>query len=403
MLSEQMIEKLVEPIIRRQEAINNYVIQKIAKRVKEIGELSPSDLHRLERLLKSGDDVREINKEIARLTGLNEREIKQMIKAAAKDAYIDAKPYYDYRHKSYVPFEQNEPLQRIVKAIAQQTAGTYVNLSRSRAFMIRDPKNPARLIPTSISKAYYSVVDEAIQAVQTGVIDYGTSMRKTLKQLSDSGLRTVDYHPQSGKLYTQSLEAAVKRNLLDGIKQLSLAVQDEVGKQFGADGKEITVHEMSAPDHEPIQGHQFTNEEYEKLQNAEPFEDVNGRKFDAIERAIGEYNCYHFTYSIVIGLNKPNFTQAELDANIKRNHKGYTDSKGKHRTLYECTQVQRRMERDIRQAKREVMTGKAAGDSVLTTKAKATLRDKQKVYREFSRACGIPQKPLNVKVEGYKK
>lgn len=403
MISEKLIEKLMQPILNRQEALNSYVIKKIAARVKEIGHLLPSDVYKLEQLLKSGSDVREINKELARLTKLNEAEIKKMIKAIAQEAYKDAKPFYDYRHLSYIPFEKNETLQRTVQAIARQTAETYLNLSQSRAFMIRDRKNPQKLIPTTLSKTYYSVVDEAVQTVQLGIEDYDTAMRRTLKQLAQSGLRTVQYHPESGKLYTQSLEAAVKRNLLDGVRAINQGVQDVTGEQYGADGKEITVHEHSAPDHEPIQGHQFTNEEFEKLQNAEPFEDVQGRKFDAIERAIGEYNCYHYTYSIIIGVNKPNFTQAELDANIARNHKGYTDSKGKHHTLYECTQIQRQMERDIRQAKQSVMTGKAADDVILTAQAKVTLHEKQKAYREFSRACGLPQKPLNVHVTGYQR
>lgn len=403
MLSEDAIERLLQPIIDRQEQINTFVIEKIAKRVKEIGHLLPSDVYKLERLLKSGNDVREINKEIAHLTGLNERQIKKLIKQVALDSYIDAKPFYDYRQKPFIPFVKNKALQRVINAIAKQTADTYINLSRSRAFMLRDPKNPKKLIPTSLSKAYYSVVDEAIQASQSGTIDYGSAMRKTMEQLANSGIQTIQYHPESGKEYHQSMEAAVKRNLLDGIRQISQAVQDEVGKQYGADGKEITVHEMSAPDHEPIQGHQFTNEEYDKLQSELPFEDIDGEKFEAIPRAIGEYNCYHFTFSIIIGINKPNFSKKELQEYIDRNKKGYTDASGRHRTLYECTQEQRRMERRIRQDKMNVITGRALDDAGLIAKGKANLAKHQKIYREFSKACGLSQKPLNVKVAGYTK
>ena len=403
MLSENAIEKLIQPIIDRQESISMYIIQLIAKRVKEIGTLLPSDVYKLERLLKYGADVRKINKELARITGLNEQEIKNLIKIIAKDSYLDTKPYYDYRQKPFIPFEKNVPLQRVVKSIAKQTADTYVNLSRARAFMLRDLKHPTVLKPTSISKTYYSVIDEAVQASQSGVIDYNTAMRRTLEQLSESGIQTVWYVSENGKMTHQNLEVAVKRNILDGIRQLNQEVQDEVGKQFGADGKEITVHEMSAPDHEPIQGHQFTNEEYEKLQSSEAFEDVNGRKFEPISRHIGEYNCRHFTYSIIIGVNKPNFTQEELDKNIERNHKGYTDSKGKHRTLYECTQEQRRMEREIRQAKRDIMTGKESGNIEMLSKGDADLAKWQKSYRAFSKACGLSTKPLNVKVQGFKK
>ena len=138
-----------------------------------------------------------------------------------------------------------------------------------------------------------------------------------------------------------------------------------------------------------------------RSRNKEPFEDVNGRKFDAIERAIGEYNCRHFTYSIIIGVNKPNYTQEQLDENIKRNHKGYTDASGKHRTLYECSQEQRRMERDIRQAKRDILTGQQAGNSDMVASARAKLSKRQKQYKAFSKACGLSTKPSNTRVQGF--
>lgn len=403
MLSERDIENLIQPIVDRQEAINSYVIQKIAQRVKEIGRILPSDVHKLERILKSGSDVRSINREIARLTGLNERAIKQLIKTVAKDAYQDAKPYYDYRQKPYIPFEKNIELQRVVKAVAKQTSDAYVNLSNARAFMIRDLKNPKKLIPTKISKTYYSIVDEAIQASQSGVIDYNTAMRRTMRQLSESGIRYVTYQAESGKRFTQQLDVAVKRNLMDGIRQLNQAVQDEVGKQYGADGKEITVHEHSAPDHEPIQGHQFTNEEYDKLQSGEAFEDVNGKKFAPIARHIGQYNCRHFTYSIIVGVNKPNFSEKQLEQNIRRNQKGYTDKNGNHYTLYECAQELRKMERDIRQLKRDIIVARESGDEFMERESRAKLGQKRKAYNAFSEACGLPRKMNNCKVEGFRK
>ena len=403
MLSENALESLIQEIVDRQEAINMFVIQLIAKRVKSIGKLLPSDAYKLERMLKTGSDVRKINKELSKKTKLNADAIKNIIKTVAKEAYLDTKPFYDYRQKSFIPFEENEPLQRVVKAIARVTSDTYVNLSNARAFMIRDRKNPKKLKPTDIAKTYYSVVDEAVQAVQSGVVDYNTAMRRTMTQLSESGIRTVTYHPEGGGTYTQQMDVAVKRNILDGVRQINQAVQDITGEQYGADGKEITVHEMPAPDHEPVQGHQFTNEEYDKLQNDEPFKDVNGRSFTAIKRAIGTYNCRHFTYSIIVGVNKPNFTEEQLEKIKERNQKGYTDKSGKHRTLYECTQEQRKFERQIRQAKRDIMTAQSSGDTEMEDKARAKLSQKQKEYKAFSEACGISRKMNNCKVAGFKK
>ena len=403
MLSEDAIENLVKPIVDRQEKLNLYVIEVIAQRVKEIGHLLPSDVYKLERLLKMGGDVRKINEEIARLTGLNEKAIKQLIKVVAQDAYKDAKPYYDYRHKAYIPYYKNIPLQRVVKAIEKQTLGTYKNLSNSTAFMIRDLKNPTVLKPTSIAKTYQSVIDEAVQAAQSGTIDYNTAMRRTMKQLNDSGIRYVTYSPESGRRYTQRLDTAVRRNILDGIRQLNQGVQDEVGKQYGADGKEITVHAFSAPDHEPIQGHQFSNGEYTKLQSNQPFKDANGKSFDSIERAIGMWNCRHFAFSIILGISKPNYTEEQLKEINKKNNEGYTLPNGKHLTMYECTQYQRAFEIQIRKAKDGQMMAQAEGDKKLAQDYQRQVNDLTNQYKQFTKACGLNLHMEKARVAGYKK
>ena len=45
---------------------------------------------------------------------------------------------------------------------------------------------------------------------------------------------------------------------------------DYHGQRFGSDGVEISAHAISAPDHLPVQGRQFSNEEFCKMQNGMP-------------------------------------------------------------------------------------------------------------------------------------
>ena len=405
MLSEEAIEKLAQPIVERQQKINEYVIKMICKRVKEIGHLLPSDVYKLQRLLKMGGDVKKINEEIARQTGLQVRDIKKLIRDIAIDSYMDAKPYYDYRHKPFIPFAQNLPLRRIVNAIANQTANTYVNMAKAQAFMIRDLQNPSVLKPTSIAKTYQSVIDEAVQASQSGVLDYNTAMSRTIQQLADSGLRRVTYNTESGRTYTQRMDTAVRRNILDGIRAINQGVQDETGKQFGADGKEITVHSNPAEDHALVQGHQFSNEEFEKMQSDEDisFKDVQGRLYDHFDRHIGTLNCRHFTYSIIIGFANPNYTDTQLAKILADNEKGYTLPNGKHLTMYECTQYQRKLETQVRYAKDGQMAAQAAGNMDLARKYQAKVNDLTKEYKAFSKECGLSPKPVKMKVAGYRK
>lgn len=405
MLSDNALEKLLKPFIDRQENLNNYVISIIVKRINEIGHLTPSDIYKLERLLKNGADVRKINAEIARITNLQVSEVKSLIKAVAINTYLDTKPFFDYRHKPFIPFEKNTELQRRVEAISRQTEKTFKNLSKASAFMYRD-RATGQLMPTSIAKTYQKVMDEAVQWTQQGAIDYKTAMRRSIENLTDSGLRRVWYDTPSGRIYTQRLDTAVRRNLLDGVRQINQGVQDITGEQFGADGKEISVHEMSAPDHEPVQGLQFTNEEYDKLQSALPFENYKAQghtqhTFAAIDRPIGAWNCRHFTFSVILGIMKPNYSEKQLQDFKKRNKEGYTFPNGKHLTMYQCTQYQREMETTIRYAKEKYLAFEDMEDKEMTDKYKARVTQLIKEYNQFSKDCNLRPDANRYYVKGY--
>ena len=403
MLSEDAIDNLIQILVDRQEDINTYVIRKIAERIKKIGEVKSSDVNQLIQLRNVGADVRIINQTLASMTGLQETDIKRIIRAVAINAYLDAKPFYDYRHKSFIPYKDNKYLQREVEAIARQTAGTYKNISKAQAFMIRDLKNPQKLIPTSIAKTYQSVVDEAIQAAQTGVIDYNTAMRRTLNQLVESGLREVRYQAESGKYHSQRMDTAVRRNILDGIRAVNQKVADITGEQFGADGVEISVHQNPATDHAQMQGHQYTKAEFEKMQNGENFKDVQGRKYEGFERAVGTLNCRHFAFPIIIGYATQNFSDEQLQKILEVNEKGYTFPSGKHLTMYECTQYQRKLETAVRHAKDGQIAAREAGNVNLAKHYQAKIDKYTKEYKAFSKACGLSEKRTKMTVAGYQK
>ena len=400
-LDDTAIDKLIQPLLDRQEKISLYVIKIIAQRIKQIGTLLPSDLKKLEQLYKYSADIKKINTEIALETGVQVKEIKHIIKTVAYNSYVNVKPFYDYRHKSFIPFDKNLKMKRLVEAIDNVTAKNYVNLSNSKAtgFLMRDPKNPQLLKFQSINDTYKTVIDEAVQATQQGVVDYNTAMRKTLSQLSQSGIRRISW--DSG--YTQRLDTAVKRNIIDGVKKINQEVQTITGKEFGADGIELTAHTNPAADHAPFQGHQFTKEEYENLQSNKSFKDVNGQEFEAVDRIIGEYNCKHLAISIIIGATKPIYSKEQLQKILDNNEKGYTLPNGKHLTGYECLQHQNELALRIRYAKDGQIAAKEAGDKELLQKYQARINKLTKEYNAFYKASGISRNAQKLTVSGYKR
>lgn len=405
MLSDVDIDKLIAPFEARELALEEYVIGIIAKRVKEIGKLSRSDLHRLERLYAMGADVRTINKAIAKMTGLQEKDIQRLIYNVAQDAYIDVEPYYNYRKLPYIPFSENVPLQAIVNSIAVQTQKEFRNLSNTKmlGFVIRDFRNPKKKKFYNVDQTYKTVIDEAIQAAQSGVLDYNTVMRRTLKQLNDSGLRRVYY--ESG--YSQRMSAAVRRNILDGIKEITQRVTLWLGEKFDSDGVELTAHRFPAPDHAPFQGHQFKKKQFERLQNNKSFRDTKWRKFPAQKRIIGQWNCRHFAYPVILGVMDPTYTDEELQNILNENEKGITLPNGKHMTGYEATQKQNELARKVRQVKEEQMLAQQAGDEELAKQCQADVNRYTKEYNAFNKMANqqIQFEPRKDKltVPGYKK
>lgn len=414
MLSDNALDKLIAPIAQRQERINNYIVGLIAKHIRQIGTINASDVYKLQQMMNIGGDMRLIQKSLSIATEMNVNELKNILYKAAEEMYGDAKPYYEYRGMPFVPLEENQQLNALVEAISRETAESFFNLSNTTGFTMW---RGGQKVPMTIRDTYTRVVDEAIQAVKANVTDYNTAIRRSMRQMINSGVRSINYNgnpnseyfgrtfvtyaPDSGRHYTRRLDSAVRMNVLDGVKAINQQLQNAIGEQVGADGKEISVHRYPAPDHAPVQGHTFTNEEYDKLQNEETSHDINNNSFPPMERAIGMWNCRHFTFSVIIGVYPPNYSQDQLDKIIRENNKGYTYN-DKHYTMYQCTQLQRQYELEIRRAKDGYIAAQALGDKELADEYRNKVNQQMIEYKTFSEACGLSIKYNNIRVEGYK-
>lgn len=150
-------------------------------------------------------------------------------------------------------------------------------------------------------------------------------------------------------------------------------------------------------------GHQFSNEEFEKMQNSLPFKDINGKSYIAIERHISEWNCYHRPFRIVLGISKPLYTDKQLEKIQKDNTKGF-DFDGKHYSMYDGTQLQRRIEREIRKQKDIQILAKSSGDKELTLQAQTKITQLTTKYKQLSQISGLPnQLKTRGRVVGYRR
>lgn len=413
MLSEEVIERVSERLVNRIEQGNEYVLNKIGESIKKIGTLKNTDVHDLEQILKYGGNYEDIVKQLKKITKLNTKDIKKIFEEIARNDYEFAEQFYKYRNKKYIPFDENTVLKKQVDTLATKTVKEFFKLTNRKAlgFGLVDKKT-GKVKFKGLKRTYYDLIDEAILNISQGKETFDDIMYKRLKELGESGLKVIY---ESGT--TRRLDSAVRMNIKDGIRMLHNETQRQFGKEFDADGVEVTVHLNPAPDHEQVQGKQFStvapseNElsEFDKFQNDEDCYSYDGTFFPATSeetgrdrRSIGEYNCYHYVFSIVLGVNEPVYSNKQLQEIIDKNNEGF-EFDGKHYTNYEGTQLQRQIETKIRELKEQQILGRSSGISDLAIESQKKINQLSKKYKQLSKISNLPVKTKRMRMSGYRK
>lgn len=374
MLSDSDLTDYSYIVSARFEAINTHYIKLMAKQIKEIGMLSPSNLYRLQQMTKMQQNIDTINYLLAQETGRTLEELYQIYDMSGMSLYNDTYTLYTAKGISQVPFAQNIKIQQYLKSVKQLTANTFINMSNT----------------TALYEPYKNLVDVAIDAVVNGVSSYDEIIRA---QLTDTSLSPLVRHADEGLRityasgHTRRLDSAIRMNVLDGMREVNNGIREQVGKEFGADGVEVTAHALCAADHIDIQGRQFSKKE---------FEIVN----ESLRRKISTCNCKHATFPIILGISKPTYTDEELE-DYKNNSEQKVTINGKEMTKYEATQVQRKVETEIRKAKDKAIFADAMGDTESVSIAKARVEALKKHYNNVSKQAGLTPKMDRTFVQGY--
>lgn len=234
-----------------------------------------------------------------------------------------------------------------------------------------------------LTDAYRKSCDFAFEKVSTGAQDYNSAIREATRNLVKKGIQVVDY--ESGA--RMSLEAAVRRNIMGGLGLMQEKISQQKHDVLGCNGWEISAHAGSAPDHEPIQGKQYSDEAFEKLN-------------DSLVRRIGTLNCGHATFPIILGVNSPQYTKAELEKMRRDNETGITYN-GRHYTMYEATQRQRQLEREIRTQKRKILVDETAGDKEKLQTDQIRYQVLNGEYKRFSDAAGLRMQHERMEMTGF--
>ena len=386
-MNNDKLELALERFVRRFEEFNTKVLEEFGKTIKEFDQLTPSQAHKLAQQLKNGRNIDKILNDLERISELSRKDIEDLLEITAKENIAFANTYYEAKKMEKISYETSKQFQDIVKAVEKMTKGEFTNLSKTTALkLLKDNGKPLYL---DIKKAYNEVIDRCVLAVATGQNNYQKAMYDTIKQLSNSGVKKIYYNNEGKQEYARRLDSSVRMNILDGVRQVNIGIQEQVGKEFGADGVEVSHHVNCAPDHIHIDGQQFSKKKFEKINNN-------------LTRPVASMNCRHFVFSIVLGVSSPLYTKKQLEEDRKNNEKGF-EYEGKHYTLYEGEQLQRKIELAVRQQKDLQIIAKASNDKDTISKSQSNITQLTQKYKELSKISGLPTKMDRMRVVGYKR
>lgn len=357
-LHTRIIRNMVGRVLRRKDRGDGYI-------------LTAMDKWQLDTLQEAGYLLEDVQKEIAKYTGYQAKEIAR----AMEDAGVTALKYDDKIYEKAgieppPPLKQSPAMIRLMQRNYEKTLGTWENFTGTTA--------------NACHQIFIQSMDEAYMRVASGEVSYVKAYEDAIDGLCGDGL-TITY--PSG--HTDTLETAALRCVRTGVAQSTAEIQMQRMKEHGDDLVLVSSHMGARPSHQVWQG-----KVYSMGQNREKYPDFVASTHYGEGNGLCGWNCRHHFSPYIEGMENP-FDTYDDEENVK---------------IYEDTQKQRAMERGIRKTKRalegyqEAIDTLPEGDPIRThaeekKKAlKALLREQNKAYKAFCKEHDFRELPERLRI-----
>ena len=360
--------------------LQNRIMRDVVRRIKKTGGITSTADYQLNRIQIIGNSTEFIESEIKRLSGLTDPELWEIYDTVIEKDYTRTKEIYEQVNAHFTPYEDNEQMQTWAKAILSQTKHEIQNITRSMGFAL---DYGGKKVFTPFSEYYQKYLDRACMDIVTGAFDYNTVLRRVVKEMTASGIRTVNY--ASG--YGNRVPVAVRRAAMTGVHQLAAQINEQVAKDLGTDTYEVTWHAGHRPSHW-WGGNVYTKQEL-----------ISICRLGEVDGLCGA-NCKHSYFAFVEGVSVRTYTPKQL-REMEANEQVARSYQGKSYNAYEAQQRQRTLETRMRKQRSDIdllKKGKASQLDIQAAQAKYlnTLRE----YQGFSKKMELPEQMQRVYMDG---
>lgn len=329
------------------------------------------ELTRLQQLGESEETLRQTMKELLQAS---DKQLDLIFSEAVYEAYYTHKPAYSLMGMQQIPYEQNTVLQQLVEATKVQTHGQLENITQTTGFAVRS-KGSTQITYVGTQEFYKNTLDAAMIDIHSGAFSYEQVLNRTIKTMTDSGLRYIQY--ESGRSFR--IDSAARMAVSTGFRQVQGHINEEAARQLGTNYYEVPWHAGARPTHQAWQGKVYS---YDDLVRVCGLGSVTG---------LCGANCYHSYLPFIPGVSVRTYTDKWLE---EQNTKENTPKEygGKEYTTYQALQMQRRMERNMRASRESIeLLKKGEADEETLTSARANYKAQQQQYRDFSKEMGLPE------------
>lgn len=357
------------------------IMADIVRRIREAGEITSSADWQINRAVQLGMSMDDISAYINDALSEGENITDTLYNDVIKAGYVRDKKLYEAAGKIQIPFDKNLPLQQLISGVTAQTNETLVNITQSLGFAKRGIDGKIQFI--ELAKYYQQTLDKAVLDISSGAFDYNTVLKRAVSELTNSGLRTIDY--ATG--WSNRVNVAARRAVMTGMTQLTGKVNEDNAEELETEWFEISWHSGARP------SHWWGGKWYKKEQLVSicGLGDVTG---------LCGANCYHSYTPVIPGISEPTYSPEEL-AELEKQEKEPIEWGNKKYTKYEALQRQRQLETTMRAQREEMMLlkeGGASEDDLINCRARYMVTSHQ--YTQFSKAMGLPQQRERVSIDG---
>lgn len=360
------------------------IMSDIVRRIKENGVSTASADWQISRLQQLGMSEKQIRTWIQKALEASDKEMDHIFSDEAYREYYGHARAYKLADLQQIPFEQNTFLQQLLEVTKQRLESEYRNIAGSMGFAIRDPAT-GKIRSVPLMEYYRSTLDNAVMDIQSGAFDYNTVLRRTINQMTASGIRYIEY--DSG--HRDRVNVAARRAVLTGFRQVQGKINEQVAAELGTDQYEVSYHVGARPTHQPWQGKVWSMQQLKEVCGLGEITGLKG------------INCYHDYRPFPPGSVRT-YTDKELTQKLKEENTP-REYNGKQYTTYEALQQQRKMERGMRAQRQKIkllQEGGADPNDIILAKAK--YQGQMQTYKDFSEKMGLPEQKARIMQDGLR-